>query len=215
MDVYFVRHGETEYNRRHIHQPGTASLNERGVRQADHVATLIAELTPTHLFCSPMARAEETAKPIGKATGLRPEVLESVAELSRPNYVYGYHHFGLRSIMYQIRWFFEFRPDYWRRVNGESRPMFLGRVHDAKVALQQLPPDARVVVVSHSIFINFFVAHICNEKPLSFLQAFSQLLKINQLDNSSLTHIQFDHNAAPNTCPWQLITFDQDEHVIN
>ena len=52
MDVYFIRHGETECNKKHIHQLPSTHLNERGIEQAHTVAELARELNPSLLVSS-------------------------------------------------------------------------------------------------------------------------------------------------------------------
>ena len=43
MEIYFVRHGQTEYNKLHLHQPETATLTELGQEQARVVARQLRE----------------------------------------------------------------------------------------------------------------------------------------------------------------------------
>lgn len=214
MDIYLIRHGETEYNRLHKHQSADVPLNATGQRQAGVVADVVLTIAPTHLFASTMTRAQQTAQAIEGKTQLPIQTRSEFMEIRRPADIEGKPYAALSSVWYMFRWFFDHREPYWDKVGGESRLMFLARIQQAKLLLQTMPPDAKVVVVSHSIFINFFVAHICNENPLNVWQAALRLLKIRSLDNSSITHVQYDHEAAPNTCAWTLISFDDDAHVV-
>jgi broad specificity phosphatase PhoE len=214
MEIYFVRHGETDLNRRHIHQSDQTPLNELGQRQAEVVAKVIANFKPTHLLTSPLARTVQTAKIITRTIGLKAVFMDSVVELVRPQGVIGFSHYGFKSLWFVFNWFFNKNPSYWQKTGGESRDSFFRRINQAKDELEALPKDAVVIVVSHSIFINFFVAYICNEKPLSVFKASLRLLKVKRLNNSSLVHIHFDSETKSNTCPWTLVTFDDDAHVV-
>lgn len=214
MDIYFIRHGETEHNRRHLHQPDEVPLSTLGKQQAEAAEPLVAALDPTHLLTSNLTRAAETAEILNKTVLLNIERSELFAELRRPRHVINLHHFGIRSLVYIVRWFFSRNEQYWESVGGESRPAFLARTQEAKRMLEHYPPDARIVVVSHSVFINFFVEHICNERPVSTLKAAMLLLKITSLDNSSLTHVTFDPTLPEGTCKWNVVSFDEDSHVV-
>ncbi len=105
MEVYLIRHGQSENNAlmedidKRDKDP---NLTEVGFQQAEHVAKFLAEATNleqivrhsadsprrhdahdhdlTHLYCSPMRRAMQTAKPIGEALGLKPKVWADIYE---------------------------------------------------------------------------------------------------------------------------------------
>jgi broad specificity phosphatase PhoE len=100
MQLYIIRHAQSTNNaladiRDRVCDP---TLTELGERQAGIVAGHLAagiELVPsfngagqqnpggygiTHLYCSPMWRALQTAEPIGRALGLRPKVWTDIHE---------------------------------------------------------------------------------------------------------------------------------------
>ena len=62
MEVYFVRHGETDGNVARRHQHHDTALNEIGIEQAKKVASEITNLKPTHLITSTQLRAVQTTK---------------------------------------------------------------------------------------------------------------------------------------------------------
>lgn len=214
MDIYFIRHGQTEGNRRHRHQSLSEPLNERGRQQAAAVAQIVSSYQPTHLITSPLVRAKETAAAIATSTGLAPIEQDIFAEILRPTSVRGIHYADPRSLWYMVRWFFSGRHVQSNETLGESYRALVLRIEAAKQFLEQLPEDARVVVVSHSVFINFFVAHICSRKPISLIAAFLRFAKIINLDNSSITHVRCHKTNALNTCNFELVSFDNDGHVI-
>ncbi len=214
MDIYFIRHGETEGNRKHRHQFNNSSLNDRGRQQANVVADLVLAFGPTELVTSPLARAAETAAAIARTTTLAPLERSEFMEVVRPAHIRGLHYLHPQSILFLCRWFFSGRSHYNDEQRGESYQSLIGRVEASKRFLESLPPDSRVIVVSHSIFINFFVQHICSNRPISFFSAFLRFAKIITLDNSSVTHVRYHPGSAPNTCAWEVVCFDNDAHVI-
>lgn len=205
MDIYFVRHGETEYNKKHAHQPDDASLNALGRQQAERVRDRVLSLKPTHFITSTHTRAVETAEIITEAGGYEIEYNELFRELERPAYIQGKQHFGLRSLFYIYQWFFSVRDRYWKKRGGESHKAFLARIKTAKEYLETLPDDATVVVISHSVFINFFVEHICRERLLTTKEAFLLLMKITKLENTEITHISYNPDYNEGVCKWSVI----------
>ena len=75
MIVYFVRHGEPDYE--------TDSLTKEGWRQAELVSRRLVKSGVDALYSSPLGRARETAVPTAEKTGLPVEILPWAYELSK------------------------------------------------------------------------------------------------------------------------------------
>jgi 2,3-bisphosphoglycerate-dependent phosphoglycerate mutase len=190
MDIYFVRHGETDGNVAKRHQHPDISLNERGKEQATRVATVVADLEPTHLVTSTNKRAIETTREIALLTGLMPETVADFEELHRPEWLIGHRLYERATISYVIGWFFGMKSSTMH--DGETYEGFRQRIKSAESYLKALPKDSRVVVVSHSIFINFFLEHMNREGRMSFFAAARRFSSVFRLKNTSVTHLQYD-----------------------
>lgn len=202
MEVYLVRHGQTGGNTAHRHQIETTRLTFKGEAQAKEAAKRIAKLQPTHLLTSPMMRALETARIIGKECDLIPETSVVFAELERPSNLDGNYHVSFNSLIYYFLWYFGlFKP-----VDGTGEPYksFRARIAAARDYLETLPTDARVVVVSHSVFINLYIAHVCRNKPLGLLAAMKVFRKVLTTRNTEINQLTYNPEAQPGTCAWQL-----------
>ncbi|MGV8896447.1 MAG: histidine phosphatase family protein [Rhodoglobus sp.] len=69
--IYFVRHGETEWNRQQRIQGSTdIPLNDTGRAQALAAAARLSDSAPDLIVASPLMRAFETATIIGDSLGL-------------------------------------------------------------------------------------------------------------------------------------------------
>ncbi len=202
MDIYFVRHGETDGNLARRHQQEDTTLTELGRKQASEVATVIKELDPTHLFVSQRMRALETGQIISKQTGLDIETSDLFTELCRPQRLYGNHHRSFKSIFYLILWFCGYSGDNECGKKGESYRAFRNRITKAKEFLVIQPADARIIIVSHSVFINLFLVHMNRKRALLPWQAALTLIKIIKMKNASLTHVQYITNEKPN---WRIV----------
>lgn len=86
MEVYFLRHGETAWNRERRIQGSTAwtDLTEEGVRLAEETlgGMLAQGVTFDRIFSSPYRRALHTARILGAGLGLEPAVDDRLREIS-------------------------------------------------------------------------------------------------------------------------------------
>lgn len=73
MRFYFVRHGETDWNKHRMFQGHTdIPLNENGKKQVQWAAQYLSDKKIEAVYTSDLARAHETAQIIAGAHGLKP-----------------------------------------------------------------------------------------------------------------------------------------------
>ena len=83
-DFYFLRHGQTDWNKRHIAMgQQDIPLNELGVQQAHEAAELIETFGVKTIISSPLKRAYETACIIA---GNKKESVIVINELKEANW---------------------------------------------------------------------------------------------------------------------------------
>jgi broad specificity phosphatase PhoE len=80
--IYFIRHGETAYNRQgrvqgHLDIP----LNEKGISQAEKARDDFKNVDIDLIYCSPLQRARETAEIINEFHGVEVVIDERLIEL--------------------------------------------------------------------------------------------------------------------------------------
>lgn len=154
MEVYFLRHGETDWNRDRRIQGSTEwiDLNAGGVRVAESTrdAMRAGGLTFDRLYSSPLLRAMHTAQIIGAGIGLEPVADRRLQEMSFGPYEgtgYGDGCF----VDGNIRACFKDPPRYAAREGAESFEDVAVRVRD--FIDRELVPLAgrlaRVLVVAH------------------------------------------------------------------
>ncbi len=212
MELLLVRHGETKANARHIYQPPTESISIAGAAEVARLVRTIQEFEPTHLYTSHYTRARETTHFLEYATELQATWLEDVSELKVPDYLYGKSHYGPQSMFYLMRWYFNLLPE---NITDqiETKKEFSERIFRARDYFAKLHTGDRVVVVSHSIFTNFFIAHLCQDKGINVLKAAPLLLKILRYENSGVTHVRYIGETEKNVCPWEVVSFNAHKHL--
>jgi alpha-ribazole phosphatase len=185
VDLYLVRHGETESNRERKYTGWTESpLSEQGILQAERAAQYLADKNIDALYCSDLDRALQTARIIGSASGLQPRVTSKLREI----------HFG--------RWegmtFNEIQASWGDRINhwlddpfrrsapeGETLEKVCRRMQTFLDTVSRSYPDGnRVVAVSHGGSIRALLSHVMGLDPKKFWD-----LKI---DNASVSLVKFD-----------------------
>ena len=83
IELLFIRHGETDWNRQQRFQGQIdVPLNATGRAQAELLATRLAPERYDAFFTSDLQRARETAAPLAAAWGQEPEVVPGLREQS-------------------------------------------------------------------------------------------------------------------------------------
>ncbi|AYV95406.1 phosphoglycerate mutase [Fusobacterium necrophorum subsp. funduliforme] len=83
MKLYFVRHGETEWNtQRRFQGRKNSPLTARGEEQAKKIAEQLREIPFTSLYSSSLGRAKKTAQEIQKGREIPIEIMDEFIEIS-------------------------------------------------------------------------------------------------------------------------------------
>ncbi len=82
MKLYFVRHGESEANTRHVisNRESPFGLTALGKRQAAKLAESLKSIPMTSIFSSPILRARKTAEILSQKSQLPIQVTEALRE---------------------------------------------------------------------------------------------------------------------------------------
>ncbi|MGA8845009.1 MAG: histidine phosphatase family protein [Nocardioides sp.] len=81
--LVLLRHGRTAWNHAgRVQGQLEVDLDDVGCAQAKQVAECMAELAPSLLWCSDLARARQTCEPVAAATGLEPTYDARLREFS-------------------------------------------------------------------------------------------------------------------------------------
>ena len=194
MKVIFVRHGQTGENVVHRHQPNNTPLSIEGRRQAVVAGERIVAINPTHVVTSPLVRSLQTASLIANACDIIPSIDYSLVELERPRSMTGHGHMSSRSLFFYLWWYSGLSN------TGESYSMIRKRIALARHNLERLPADATVVVVSHSVFISLFVAHVCRPHMLGPLGIVRSFMMLKSMPNTGMT--EYEVSVGEGLCGW-------------
>jgi broad specificity phosphatase PhoE len=166
LRLYWIRHGETEWNRTYRLQ-GTSDvpLNEQGLLQAQQVHRGIHEPL-THIFCSPLSRTREFAIPLGLHYNLEPTILPELQEMSFGRWEgQSYAEMNPEDQQALITW--SKAPHSFTPPEGESLTEVAKRIRTAIEQMEKvLPADGAAAVVTHGGVIRVMVTLVLSA-PLS------------------------------------------------
>jgi broad specificity phosphatase PhoE len=156
--VILVRHGQTDENvSGKISGQGAVPLSARGREQAQLAAEVLAGLGVTHLFCSPVARARQTADILAQRLGL--DITAEIPDLREVEYGEWegrfFHEIRQSPIAQQV--FHD--PINAVFPNGESLPAVQQRGVQVIERIRQQYPQGVLVLVSHGDVIRTVLAH--------------------------------------------------------
>lgn len=179
--VLLLRHAETASPDRFHGAESDVSLGETGRTQAATVAKQLALLQPDALYCSGMARARETAAPIGRECGLIPQVIEPLHErrmgpLSGQSRVEGWS-------TYQDAMSHWMAGDLdYTHEGGESYAAIAARTVPLFQTLAERHQGQTIVVVAHGVVIRVVLSSLLDGRgPANFAEIPIEFVAVNDL----------------------------------
>ena len=166
MNIYLVRHGETDWNIQSRIQGGIAvGLNERGIEQAREVTRHFPENFRCDLLVSPLRRARETAEIL--ADQIDPRIFEELDFLRELDQGYwnGLQVHKVKNNLHPERyksWLEE--PIENKPPGGESLAEVKNRLVEGLRGVDE-KYEGPLIIVAHKV-VNSIIAHLAGEWPL-------------------------------------------------
>lgn len=160
LQVYLVRHGETQWNaERRIQGQSDSPLTAKGELQAVQVGERVRTYGITHVIASDLGRTKRTAEIIADACGCGVTLDSRLRELDMG--ILEQRHLDSLSA----------QEEEWRRLvvngtpngripEGESMQELSERMHAGLAACLNLPAGSRPLLVSHGIALGCLVSTI-------------------------------------------------------
>lgn len=144
MEIYVVRHGETDYNVKKVFQGHIdIPLNENGKKQAQETAEKFKNIDVDMILVSPLQRTIQTAGPISQITGVPITIEERLIERC----------FGdMEGHQNREDWNIKMMLDYEKNYDiGNIEPIqsLFKRIYDFLDEITEKYKDKKVVLVTH------------------------------------------------------------------
>ncbi len=206
MHVYFVRHGQTELNKKHIHQSPNTPLSEEGKAMMITLGDTLRTCNPDRVLSSQYVRALESARIIGEHVGRTPEVHDMMYEIVRPSKLHGKSLFTLETIWYVLLTILKRNNPSWRYADAENVSDISNRAKNVLAYIESLRgTHSSIIVVSHTVFINVIVAYMCKNRLLDIRDLIGTVIRSKRLKNAGVTHVEYVGNGSPHACNWRMI----------
>lgn len=213
MNIYFIRHGETELNRTHVHQGPDVPLSGIGREQIEKTAEALKELPTTKLYTSDLQRARESAGIIGMALDITPDVNPLFSEVRRPSLLYGKRHLSFLTARVGLTMMSHLHDKSWHYSDEENLYDIKERVAQAADFLAEAgKQDEHIIVVSHAFIINLFIKYMCAYKEVRVRDYLMTLMNAKRLKNASITTVTYNDDNNPLTCDWVCLKFNDTSH---
>lgn len=164
MIIYMMRHGETDWNVKHLFQGRTdIPLNENGRKVARWTRDGLRDVHFDVAYCSPLSRAKETAEIILEGRDTKLIVDERIIEMGFG----GYEATEMHNTDKEIETFFAHPEQYVDTKGIESFESVLARAKDFLDELSGNPAykDSTILVATHGAMIRGLVGAF-KEKPV-------------------------------------------------
>ncbi|MFY9996612.1 MAG: 2,3-diphosphoglycerate-dependent phosphoglycerate mutase GpmB [Leclercia sp.] len=160
LQVYLVRHGETQWNaERRIQGQSDSPLTAKGEHQAWQVGERAKTLGITHVIASDLGRTRRTAEIIAQACGCDVTVDARLRELDM-GVLEQRHVDSLTEAEEAWRQTLVNGTEEGRIPDGESMLELSERMHAALAACLALPQGSRPLLVSHGMALGCLVSTI-------------------------------------------------------
>lgn len=215
---YFVRHGQSILNAKHIRQGAEGSLSEKGVEQAHITGERLAEeqtLTGKMqiILVSPYERTKETAEIIAAHIKYKKplEFNDLLKERRNPSSIVGKSADDPEVARIIDMMDHAYHADDFRISDEEN---FADLRDRAKACLTYLETQSkkRIVVVTHGIFLKMLIAYMLYREDLT-AQTYNKLSFFNPANNAGITVCTYKNGlfAPRKSKRWQLVAWD--DHV--
>ncbi len=184
MNLYFVRHGETEYNALNISQGEDTELSGTGIAQSKALARRFSKINIDLIYSSPMKRAKQTAKIINKSLKKDILYLDCLKERRAPSHFAGKRKDSTEVVnIEKLRDFHEKDP-LWHYSDEENFIEYKERVKSFFSIIAKTKKE-NILVVSHGGPIRMIIFLMMEKEidPRAFYR-FSNLFKF---DNTGIT----------------------------
>ncbi len=212
MKVYFVRHGESQFNVTRRHQHKDVPLTERGIAQAEALARRLKNHKIDKILSSRYERASQTAGVIGAELGIPVAYSDFLYEVRIPSELAGKSTRDEDVLKINQQIIDNFTKENWRYSDEETFSDLKERAHTALGEITRGEHEA-IVVVAHARIIRVLLAAIMFGPNLS-AQEYMGLWCL-ELSNAGISVCDYlpENKIYNNNNPWRVITINDHSHL--
>lgn len=207
MNIYFIRHGESENNAVQRHQGAGGNLSEKGIKQAENLAKRLKNIPVDIIYSSHFQRAKQTAEIISEELKLPIEYWEEIRERKRPTELEGILSTDLKSKEIRKIMTENWLKEDWKYSDEESFSDLKKRAQKVLDHLLEKHEGQQVLCISHAVIIKMIIClAIFGEKlnPEVFWEFYSHCW----MENTGITQLEYMDKYG-----WGMVTWNDTTHL--
>lgn len=205
MNVYFVRHGQSQGNKKHIHQSSSSPLTKLGIKQARQLGERFKQIKIDSIVCSDYLRTQQTAEQIANHLGLKLEYSSLFRERKRPTCLEGKRIDDPVVVDIKNALANHAQDPNWHYQDEENFNDLILRAQQAQKFLEKQRVND-LLIVSHGEFIRTVVGVMLFQE-LFTLKLRSKGLHHWQTNNTGITWLKKTEDF------WSLVTWNDHAHL--
>jgi broad specificity phosphatase PhoE len=205
---YFIRHGETILNAKHIKQGPEGGLAESGKQQAAKVGERLAPLHIQKIISSPYERARETAEIINGYLHVPISYSPLLAERRNPSEIIGKDRDDPEVVRIVDQMDLAYHEDEYRFSDEEN---FVDQKKRAKKLLALLSSQGAhtTCVVTHHAFLKMILSYMLHREALH-AGDFVKLSFFNVSDNGGISICEYHPwKMFSKTRGWEIVSYNE------
>ena len=207
MLIYFVRHGESEGNKKGLHQGPEVPLSEEGIKQGKVLAERLKKHKIDVIYSSPMVRAKQTAEIISDKLKIPVESWENLKEIRNPSEIWGKSAEDERILEIKELARKKFLKGDGRYSDEETFEELNKRAKGVLEHLLLRHREQSVLCVSHATMIKMIICKAIFGKSLT-PEIFLQLREHLWLKNTGITVCEYTDKWG-----WTLVNWNDTSHI--
>jgi len=207
MNIYLIRHGQSEANLHNIYQNSKDSLSRGGKKQVKLVAERLKDIPIDFIYSSSYKRAKETSKIISKHLNKKIEYWESLKEGKRPTDLEGLRINDPKAIEIKTQIEKNWIKGNWKYSDDETFEDVRKRAQQNLEYLLKKHKEQNILCISHAIILKMMVCVAAFGNTLT-PKIFWEFRSHFKLENTGITQLEYTdkHN-------WQLLSWNDTKHL--
>ncbi len=206
MLIIFVRHGESELNKKGKHQFSDTKLSKVGIKQAELVSKRLFGIKADLIISSKYQRAKQTAQIINRRLKKKVVYTDLFIEKKGPTEIIGHQHGGPEEIKYLLEREKHLNDPKWHYSDEEN---FFDVKKRARKAINYLLKTGKksVIVVSHGTFMRTLMAVGIFGDEIS-IKDLKKFVRAYPIENTAITEFEISKDEG-----LKVLTFNDFLHL--
>lgn len=209
VNLFLVRHGETQGMKRCVRLNCTDPLSPTGIEQANYLAKRLRKFHFDYIYSSPTLRAKCTAEIIAKelpCTG----IIES-ADLEERKEATSLIGVSTENMPWEYIKKNRLKR-HWRYEDGESFDDIFNRANKVLTYMANHPNESRILVISHGSFTRALFAVVLMGKSLTPRQYYDMTEKLS-ISATALSELEYSKKKYEDESSWKIISWMDTAHL--